>query len=193
MTTSEPVQDTPDFSLVLGGPLFQAFRRAHLSGTALELQRRRVLVITAIAWLPLLLLSAAGGQLLGGQGLPFLRDIEAHVRFLIAVPALIIAELTVHQRIQPVIKTFIERGIVTAEDTPKFRAAIEAAMRARNSMFWELALLVFVYTVGHWVWRNELALGAATWYALPEGTNPHLTLPGYWLSYGPGCFGACPD
>ena len=29
---------TDDFSLVLGGPLFQLLRRAHLSGTALELR-----------------------------------------------------------------------------------------------------------------------------------------------------------
>jgi hypothetical protein len=31
-------------ALVLGGPLFQLLRRAHLSGDALELVRRRVLV-----------------------------------------------------------------------------------------------------------------------------------------------------
>ena len=31
-----------DFSLVLGGPLFQLLRRAHMSGDALELMRRRV-------------------------------------------------------------------------------------------------------------------------------------------------------
>ncbi len=47
----------PDFSLVLGGPLFQLLRRAHLSGDALELVHLRILVITLFAWLPLLLLS----------------------------------------------------------------------------------------------------------------------------------------
>src|SRR6187551_1419614 len=45
-----------DFSLVLGGPLYQLFRRAHLSGDTLELLRRRVVVITLFAWLPLLAL-----------------------------------------------------------------------------------------------------------------------------------------
>ena len=35
------LEATPDFSLVLGGPLFQLFRRAHLSGDALELMHRR--------------------------------------------------------------------------------------------------------------------------------------------------------
>jgi hypothetical protein len=33
-------KDPYDFSLVLGGPIFQLARRAHLSGDALELLRR---------------------------------------------------------------------------------------------------------------------------------------------------------
>ncbi|MGZ8268209.1 MAG: hypothetical protein ACXWUU_12200, partial [Burkholderiales bacterium] len=53
-------RDTPadqyDFSLVIGGPLFQLFRRAHLSGDAPALLRRRILVISLLAWLPLLIL-----------------------------------------------------------------------------------------------------------------------------------------
>ena len=51
------LQEAPDFSLVLGGPVFQLFRRAHLSGDAMELLKRRIIVITTIAWLPLLILS----------------------------------------------------------------------------------------------------------------------------------------
>ncbi|MCK7478822.1 MAG: hypothetical protein M0C28_16695 [Candidatus Moduliflexus flocculans] len=35
----------PDFSLVLGGPLFQLLRRAHLSDDALLLVRQRIIVI----------------------------------------------------------------------------------------------------------------------------------------------------
>ena len=48
----------PDFSLVLGGPLFQLLRRAHLSDDALMLVRQRIIVIALFAWLPLLVLSA---------------------------------------------------------------------------------------------------------------------------------------
>jgi hypothetical protein len=45
MTESSPsTAKAEDFSLVLGGPLFQLFRRAHLSGDGLELVRRRILV-----------------------------------------------------------------------------------------------------------------------------------------------------
>ena len=63
------LRDPPDFSLVLGGPLFQLLRRAHLSDDALLLVRQRILVIALLAWLPLLVLSALEGQVLGGDRL----------------------------------------------------------------------------------------------------------------------------
>jgi hypothetical protein len=184
MTKPAILQEHPDFSLVLGGPLFQLFRRAHLSGDALESLRRRILVISCVAWVPMLLLSAFEGHALGGAiKLPFLHDIEAHVRFLIALPILIAAELVVHLRIRPVVRQFEERRIVIPEDIPKFHAAIESTLRVRNSVTVEVALVVLVYTLGLWVWRRQTALGVASWYAIPEGTQLHLALAGYWYVF----------
>jgi hypothetical protein len=51
-----------DFSLILGGPLFQLLRRAHLSGDAADLVWRRVIALALITWLPLLALSIAEGH-----------------------------------------------------------------------------------------------------------------------------------
>ncbi len=183
MTTPSPPQDPSDFSLVLGGPLFQMSRRAHLSGPALELVQRRMLVITLFAWLPLAALSAIDGHLLGSQTLTFVHDIELHVRFLVALPVLIYAELVVHRRLGPVVKRFVQRRMITPEDAAKFDAAVAAAKGTRNSAWLELALLLLVYTVGHWVWQNEVALEATTWYAVPAGTGIRLTHAGYWYSF----------
>ena len=121
--------------------------------------------------------------MIDGHGLSFLHDVESHIRFLVALPVLIFAELIVHQRIRPVVRRFMERGVITPEETSKYYAAIEAALRARNSVWPELALVVFVYTVGHWIWRHELALDAATWYAVPDATGMRLTLAGYWYAF----------
>lgn len=160
------------------------YRRAHLSGDALELVRRRVVVIAGVAWLPLLLLSVIGGHALGGTiRIPFLHDIEAHIRFLIALPILVVAELIVHTGIRPAVKSFVERRIIVPEDMPKFHAAIDSAMRVRNSVPVEVILLVLVYTLGFWIWRSQVALGGASWYAMPEGTQLHLTLAGYWYAF----------
>ena len=61
-TSDEPLLMEPhDFSLVLGGPLYQLFRRTRMAGDALELLHRRVVVLTLLAWVPLLLLSVAEG------------------------------------------------------------------------------------------------------------------------------------
>jgi hypothetical protein len=183
--SKSPIPREPlDFSLVMGGPLYQMLRRAHLSGSAMELLWRRIVAIALFAWVPLLLLSAIEGHLFGGnQTLSFFRDIEAHVRLLVALPALIFVELIVHQRIWPVAKSFVERGIVTSEEMPKFYEAYEEVKRTRDSVWLELSLLVLVCTLGHWIWQHEMALEAATWYAVPTGTGIHLTLAGYWYAF----------
>jgi hypothetical protein len=184
MTRPATLEAQPDFSLVLGGPLFQFFRRSHLSGDELELLRRRVIVISCIAWAPLLLLSAFSGHALGDRvAIPFLYDIEAHVRFLIALPMLIAAELVVHRRGRKVVGQFLERRIILPEEVPKFHEAIESTLRLRNSVVAEVAILALVYTLGIWLWRNEIALGAASWYAFPDATELHLTPAGYWYVF----------
>jgi hypothetical protein len=177
-------QHPPDFSLVLGGPLFQICRRAHLSGDALELLHRRVLVMALLAWLPLLFLSVIGSDALGRSlKIPFLYDIEAHVRFLVALPVLIIAELVVHNRISPLIRRFVERGIVVGDDLARFRRAVDSALRVRDSVAVEATLLILVYTLGLWIWRSQIALGDHTWYAMPDAKHLHLTLAGYWYVF----------
>jgi hypothetical protein len=173
-----------DFSLVLGGPIYQLFRRAHLSGPALEQLWRRIWVITLLAWLPLLLLSIADGHAMGPPSpLPFLRDIEAQVRFLVALPILIAAELVVHFRTRAIVAQFLDRGLVRPADVPRFDALIASAMRLRNSLAVELGLLALVATVGHWLWRSTIAYGSASWYAVPEGDGMHLTRAGVWLAF----------
>ena len=57
--------DPQDFSLVVGGPLFQLWRRLFLSGPALELLVRRMIGGPTVAWLPLLLLTAYQGHAIG--------------------------------------------------------------------------------------------------------------------------------
>ena len=184
-TSSERMSASPlegDFSIVLGGPLFQALRRAHLSGNVLELVRRRILVLSVVAWVPLLALSAVDGKAWGAEvAVPFLYDVDAHLRFLVALPLLIVAELVVHQRMRPVVVQFVTMGLVRDAIRERFDAAIESAMRLRNSMLAEVLMIAIVYGVGILVvWRYYIALGAPTWYATPEGEGRRLYLAGWW-------------
>ncbi len=178
-------QQEPDFSLVLGGPLFQLLRRAHLSNDALTLARRRIVVIALLAWLPLLVLSVLEGRALGSSvAVPFLHDIEVHIRYLVVLPLLIGAELVVHQRMRSVVAVFLERRLIPDHALPRFDAAVASAVRLRNSVLAEVLLIALVYVVGILiVWRQYMALDASTWYATPSADGSTLSLAGIWFGY----------
>jgi hypothetical protein len=179
------VPDLEDFSLVLGGPLFQLLRRAHLTDDALKLVRQRIIIITLVVWMPLLVLSVLEGEVLGGSAaVPFLLDLEVHVRFLVALPLLIGAELVVHQRMRPLVKQFLECHLVPESAMTRFNAAVASAFRLRNSVLAEVLLIVFVYVVGiQIVWRHYVALDTLTWYATPSVGGSKLSIAGIWYGY----------
>lgn len=172
-----------DFSLVLGGPLYQLWRGAHLAGDALELLKRRVGVLTALVWAPLLLLSIAEGHFRGGSvTLPFLHDVELHVRLLVALPLLVVAELVVNLRMRPVVAQFLDRGLVPESARAQFASAITSAMRWRDSIAAETLLVAMVYIVGvGFVWRTQLALDVASWYGVGVNGTLRPSLAGWWL------------
>ena len=185
MYKEDHLRDTGDFSLVLGGPLFQLLLQAHLSDDALMLVRQRILFISLFAWLPLLGLAGLEGHLSeGATTVPFLLDLEVHVRFLVAIPLLIAAELVVHQRLRPVVRQFLERRLIPESKIPQFRAAIDSSIRLRNSVVAELLLIAFVYGVGVLIiWRHYVALDVMTWYASPSRDGTKLSLAGMWYGY----------
>ena len=178
-------QESTDFSLVLGGPLYQLLRRAHLSGDTLDLLRRRIVVLSLLAWLPLALFAGFEGRLLPGTAtVPFLLDVEVHVRYLLAVPLMVVAELVVHQRMRAVLQQFLGRKLVPEAVRTQFDAAVASVARLRNSVLAEILIIAFVYGVGMFVvWRNYVALDANTWYATTSAAGSRLSLAGMWYGY----------
>ena len=183
MATPAPLQEPPDFSLAVGGPLYRMLSRLRPAGPVLQMLRRQAAVSIFLCWVPLVVLSLAQGNFFGGIKLSFLRDIETHVRFLVSLPALILAEIVVHQRVRPIIKRFVERNLVTPEELPKYYASIDTAVAIHNSAITEIVILVFVFTGGIWFWRHQIAGDIASWYASSQGGQIHLTMAGYWLAF----------
>lgn len=174
----------PEFSLVKGGLIYRIFRGMGLCDENLEPVFRRIIVVAAIAWLPLLVLSMFDGRVRGGVDIPFLSDIENHVRFLVALPLLLAAETLIQRLLSPRIKNFVTRNIIRDADMPKFRAAIESAGRMRDSIAIEIAIIIVVCGLGAWFYGDVFASASSfspTWYASPDGTHWNLTLAGYWL------------
>ncbi len=169
--------------MVLGGPLYQLWRRTRLSGDVLQLVHRRVVASVLLVWLPLLVLSFAEGRALPGRvALPFLYDVEMQVRLLVVLPLLIVSELIVHQRIRPLVAQFLKRDLIAEADREKFDAAVAGAMRLRNSIAAEILLIAFVYVVGvGFIWRTQVAIEVSSWHGLAENGKLHPSLAGWWM------------
>ena len=100
---------TEDFSLVLGGPLYQLLLRCNLIRPPFNNVGARIGVITALAWLPLVPLTIISGSFAGGVPMPFLKDYEVHARLLFALPLMILAEMVVHSRMRAIAAQFVEK------------------------------------------------------------------------------------
>src|SRR5215472_5817663 len=179
---ADPLGEPPDFSVILGGPLYQLLRKAHLEGDHLELLRRRLFFFMGITWLPLFLLATVGPFAGSAGRLDFLKDNEVHARFLVALPAFLVGELVVHLRMLPVLRRFVERRIVSPEELPRFYRAVDSAFGLRNSIPLEVGLFATVYSVGLWLWHGRFGIEAATWYAMPGG-RWNLTPAGIWYVF----------
>lgn len=171
------------FSLALDGPLYRLYVRWHLLAPPVRLTQRRIAAFVAVTWLPLLALTLIEGRALGGARVPFLADLGAQIRLLVALPLLVAAEPIVHWRIAKTVRPFLERGIVAPEDRAAFGSIVETSIRLRGSVVVEIALLAVTTILGVWL-RGDL-WGARTdiWYAVHDAHGGvALTAAGWWYA-----------
>jgi len=182
-TVPQTAKESEDFSLVLGGPLYQLLLRSGLIRPPLGNLGGRIAVITAIAWVPLLILTALGGRLASGVKVPFLYDFEVHSKLLFALPLLVLAEMLVYIRMRAITAQFVERQIVTEKLLPAFHDVISSAMRLRNSLIVEIGLLLVVFATAL-TWQSALSLSSDTWYAtLSSSSSRSYTPAGRWYAF----------
>ena len=168
----------------LGDGLFTGLLRlVRLDENSAQGVRRRVVVVALLAWLPLLLLVTAQGQLLRAA-VPFVRDIEVHVRLLVVIPLLLVAEVEARNFLPTVVQEFPQRNLLPAGAMARYEAAVAAASRLRNSAWAEAVLIVLVYVVFMGIiWRHYGSLYASTWYAATTSEGTKLTPAGYWYVF----------
>lgn len=185
MSSVSDLTMTDNFSLVQGGPLFQLFVRSRLSTPALGWLGRRIISMILLTWLPLLVLSAFSKQAMVGVQMPFVYDIATHVRFLLGLPLLMVAELVAHKRLRPVVAQFLEREIIRADIRPRFDDCIASALKWRNSLVIEMALLLLALTMGPPIFLDLTGLNgnATVWYAQGMSSSWQWSPAGYWMAH----------
>ena len=172
-----------DFSLTKGGPFFKLMVRSGLMKPEFARPARRATFLVVFTWLPLLILSLVQGLAFDGPvELPFLWDFAVHVRFLICVPLLIIAEVLLDARTRAVVKHFVDSKLVQVKDYPAFESVVRQAGRLRDSLLAE-AIIVGVVIVGVIFLRIEYSGSASTWQVLVSEDGRIRTLAGWWYLF----------
>lgn len=142
---------------------------------------RLALTMAFITWVPLTLLSTLSGTAFSGAvAQPFFRDVTPHVRFLFALPLLILADLIVGPNIARVSTQFLASGLVPDSSFDGFNRAVKAAISLRDSRRTELIILAIAYMTAMSNVNRELGTGTSSWLAIGGGTASHLTLAGWW-------------
>lgn len=84
------------FSVTDGGPGTEVMKRLRFVRPELgHGSARTALILAILTWLPLFVLCVAEGLAFRGVKIPFLYDIFAHVKFLITIPTLVLAEIPI--------------------------------------------------------------------------------------------------
>ncbi|MCJ7549156.1 MAG: hypothetical protein MUQ30_05700, partial [Anaerolineae bacterium] len=170
-----------DLSLVTGGPAYRAMVRARLASDEFPLLGRRVAFAIALTWLPLLAICAAEASLRGQHlPVPFLGDLVAQVRFLVALPLLIVAEPFIGARLADIARQFTDSEILPDEDVAGFSTVARSISRLRDSGLAELILLGLAYSGGLIGLLSDRWTGLVTWRGTLVGGSAGLTGAGWW-------------
>ncbi len=171
------------FSIVSGGPLYNIYLKSYLATPQLNFYKRRIFVLCMLTWLPLLVLATINGVVISGVDVPFIFDLDTHVRFLGSLALLIAAEVIAHQRIREIVLQFLERNIIAPDDKKHFESYIASAIELRSSYLVEISLFILVLLGGHLVWQAYATLNISTWYASMVHGKADLNLAGYWYVF----------
>jgi hypothetical protein len=169
-----------DFSLFAGGLLYRIALRLGLMRGESTLPRLGV-ALGLLTWTPLAVLAAltaVSGLAHSRVAVPFFSDLGTHVRLLVAIPLFFAAEAWVGPRLGGFLGQMVESRLVLPEDMPALDAAVSGAMRLRDSLTAEVALVVVtIVTISTGV-RLDLPGDASTW----RTTGGVLTWAGFWYA-----------
>lgn len=175
--SNEPV----NFSLAEGGPGIAVLRRLHMVRPEGGFGSfRTVVILIALSWIPLFALCSIEGLAWGRSRIPFFHDIGVQVRFLLALPVLVLAEIPIGRSFGQVTQRLVSSHLIRESDLAKFQQILADAARRRDSLRAGIVLIALVYVSSlATVYKAPYETGN-TWFH-PNLTDS-LSLAGYWYA-----------
>ena len=164
-----------------GGPLVRWQRSLGLVKPGRPLVARRALLAVLIGWLPLAILAAARLLVSSDESAKsFFSDFAVHARFLVAVPALILAEAECIPQLGKIANHFGETGLVIEQDKARFQAALSSTRRLLDSIIGDAITLVLVYFVAATLALYFSSDAFLAWHRSGSTSGFKLSPAGWW-------------
>lgn len=164
-----------EVSFIRGGPFFRAQLALRLIGPNQWNFTRRILILIAIGWLPLLIITAV----LNPEGLASLiREYPIHARMLIAVPVLLVGESFMESRFRLVMQHIRQVGILDTPGLAYMDGVIATLIRFRDAFLPEFVVLVLL--VVHTATSYKGLVDATPWLGHDSGAGLQLTVAGWY-------------
>ena len=146
----------------------------------------RILVLTGIAWLPLMVLTLIDGTFYSSDiTMPFISDLTPFVRGLIVIPLLVMADNLIEPMMARVLKYLKISGVVADSEKERLSSAAEKMNRQMNSKPLQIILVILIITAS-WIlqsgyvdmWKQD---GVTSWMLQSKNDGVDETLAGSWF------------
>ena len=134
------------FSLSAGGLLYLAQRWIRGPESPDFPIPAQILIAVALLWLPIVLLSLFEGTFSGTNvAEPLISDIVPHVRLLIAIPLLLVADLAIDPAAHSAVRNLETSGVVQSAELPGFQTALKNMHDARDSIWPDVVIVLLAF------------------------------------------------
>jgi hypothetical protein len=178
--------DSQSLQLSAGGLIHSLMIRLHLQAPGDYRIRRRILLLVTLAWLPMLLLTLAEGNLFNRElDISFITDPVPYVRFFITLPLLIAAGVLIDPLIGAVISSMNTSGILSRARQGDYDSALDVLARRIDSRTADVAILAVVYLLAiimlsTSVGKTDVAT-MKSWITGISDDPSHLSYAGLWF------------
>ena len=173
------------FQLSSGGLVHLVQQRIRGPGTGDFPIQTQFLIAVTLLWLPLVVLTLIEGTFVGqGVAQPFIEDVVPHVRFLIALPLLLFADLAIDPAVGVAIRSLELSGVVPDDEQPRYQAALAELKKGRDSVWPDVVMLALAFS---FVWLFQPGYGESaiqtadtSWLWSVSDGNVNLNAAGWW-------------
>jgi len=148
----------------------------------------RILVLSGIAWLPLVVLTLIDGTFISDDiTIPFVKDVVPYVRGLVIIPLLVMADNVIEPMMSRIVRYLRESGVVPESEQESLNNAVKRMAYLMNIKWIQLIIVILAISISWFLrtdyvdmWKEE---GVTSWALQFKEGDVDETMAGLWFLF----------